>query len=116
MLPKEYNDCQTFTTLITTPNKSILNPFYLCYHMSSSIGKKEIIRLQVGGGKGNLNTGDLKQYKLSYPTSLIEQVNAVDILTDMDNEIDYLEKKLSKHKLLKQGLMQNLLTGKIRLV
>ena len=34
----------------------------------------------------------------------------------MDSEIVQLEQKLSKYKMVKQGLMQNLLTGKIRLV
>lgn len=34
----------------------------------------------------------------------------------MDNEIEILQNKISKYKELKQGLMQNLLTGKIRLV
>jgi len=34
----------------------------------------------------------------------------------MDAEIETLEKKLDKYKLIKQGMMQNLLTGKIRLV
>jgi type I restriction enzyme, S subunit len=34
----------------------------------------------------------------------------------MDAEISALETKLSKYKLIKQGMMQNLLTGKIRLV
>ena len=38
------------------------------------------------------------------------------ILSDMDTEIEALEKKLKKYKMLKQGMMQNLLTGRIRLV
>ena len=37
-------------------------------------------------------------------------------MIDIDDEIDSLERKLSKSKLIKQGMMQNLLTGKIRLV
>ena len=37
-------------------------------------------------------------------------------IPNMDTEIKTLEKKLEKYKQLKQGLMQNLLTGKIRLV
>jgi type I restriction enzyme S subunit len=45
-----------------------------------------------------------------------EQTRIAQILTDMDNEIEALEKKLNKYKMLKQGLMQVLLTGKIRLV
>jgi len=34
----------------------------------------------------------------------------------MDADIAVLEKKLEKHKMVKQGMMQNLLTGKIRLI
>jgi len=45
-----------------------------------------------------------------------EQIHIAQILSDMDNEIEALEKKLDKYKMLKQGMMQNLLTGKIRLI
>ncbi|MFD1316177.1 restriction endonuclease subunit S [Namhaeicola litoreus] len=45
-----------------------------------------------------------------------EQLEIATILSDMDAEIAQIEQKLSKYKMLKQGLMQNLLTGKIRLV
>lgn len=45
-----------------------------------------------------------------------EQTQISTILSDMNKEIAQLEQKLSKYKMLKQGLMQNLLTGKIRLV
>jgi type I restriction enzyme S subunit len=45
-----------------------------------------------------------------------EQIRIAQILSDMDIEIAKIEKKLAKYKQLKQGLMQNLLTGKIRLV
>jgi type I restriction enzyme S subunit len=47
---------------------------------------------------------------------LPEQEAIAEVLFDMDEEIETLEKKLTKYKQLKQGLMQNLLTGKIRLV
>ena len=36
--------------------------------------------------------------------------------SDMDNEIESLEQKLTKARQIKQGMMQQLLTGKIRLV
>lgn len=45
-----------------------------------------------------------------------EQTHIATILSDIDAEIFALETKLSKHKQVKQGMMQNLLTGKIRLV
>jgi type I restriction enzyme S subunit len=45
-----------------------------------------------------------------------EQIAIADILSDMDAEIVALETKLVKARQIKQGMMQNLLTGKIRLV
>ena len=43
-------------------------------------------------------------------------MNIANILDDINNEILLLESKLLKYKLAKQGMMQQLLTGKIRLV
>jgi type I restriction enzyme S subunit len=45
-----------------------------------------------------------------------EQTTIAQILSDMDAEIESLERKLGKFKLIKQGMMQELLTGKTRLV
>ncbi len=47
---------------------------------------------------------------------LEEQTRIAQILSDMDAEIEALEKKLEKYKMLKQGMMQNLLTGRVRLI
>jgi type I restriction enzyme S subunit len=50
------------------------------------------------------------------PPTKEEQSTIAQILSDMDNEIDALEKRLEKTRMLKQGMMQELLTGRIRLV
>ena len=50
------------------------------------------------------------------PKTVEEQTAIADILADMDNEIEALEQKLTKTRQIKQGMMQQLLTGKIRLV
>lgn len=47
---------------------------------------------------------------------LPEQKAIAEVLSDMDEEIHALEKKLEKQKSIKQGMMQELLTGKTRLV
>jgi len=49
-------------------------------------------------------------------TSLPEQSAIAEILSDMDAEIAALEGKLSKARQVKQGMMQELLTGRVRLV
>jgi type I restriction enzyme S subunit len=115
VLPEGFDNCQTFTTLITTTKKKVLNPFYLSLHMASQDGKNEIARLQVGGGKGNLNTGELKQYLISYPKSIEEQTAIANALSDVDALITELEKLVAKKQAIKTATMQQLLTGRTRL-
>lgn len=50
------------------------------------------------------------------PKDKTEQTAIATILSDIDDEIEQLEKKLAKYRLIKQGMMQELLTGRIRLV
>ena len=57
----------------------------------------------------------MKRIKIPLP-NYEEQIRIAQILSDMDAELVFLEKKLDKYKMLKQGMMQNLLTGKIRLI
>lgn len=66
-------------------------------------------------GVPSLSKTTLEQIEIQIP-SLTEQTRIATILSDMDTEIETIEKQLAKYKQVKQGLMQNLLTGKIRLV
>lgn len=116
VVPPKYDGALTFTTLITTTKKDLLLPEYLSYHLNSIFGKNEIDNLQAGCGRNNLNVGDFKQYKISYPSDLDEQKQIVEILSSIDAEIRCLEDKLRKTQQVKQGMMNDLLTGKIRLV
>jgi len=50
------------------------------------------------------------------PPSKAEQIAIATILSDMDAEIEALETKRAKYEQVKQGMMQQLLTGKIRLI
>jgi type I restriction enzyme S subunit len=53
---------------------------------------------------------------LPLPTTLAEQTAIATVFSDMDSEIVALETKLAKARQIKQGMMQELLTGRIRLV
>jgi type I restriction enzyme S subunit len=59
---------------------------------------------------------DLKQLEIFIPSQVKEQTAIATVLSDMDAELGALEAKLGKTRLLKQGMMQELLTGKTRLV
>jgi len=68
-----------------------------------------------GNTAGVLDTKLLKAFAIRLPTPN-EQTAIATVLLDMDNEIGSLESKLAKAREIKQGMMQELLTGKIRLV
>lgn len=72
--------------------------------------------LVFGSGQPLITGGQLKNLYVTFPKSKSEQTRIAQILSDMDHEIQALEKQLEQYKMLKQGMMQSLLTGKIRLV
>ena len=55
-------------------------------------------------------------FEIPFPPTYEDQTRIATILSDMDAEINALETKLEKYRRVKLGMMQNLLTGKIRLV
>ena len=63
-----------------------------------------------------INLGNISLIKVYIPTSKAEQTAISNILSDCDSEIAALEEKRDKYKEIKQGMMQQLLTGKIRLI
>ncbi|NLF43609.1 MAG: restriction endonuclease subunit S [Bacteroidales bacterium] len=60
--------------------------------------------------------GEYSKIEIKVPSTPEEQNEIATILSDMDAEIQALESKLEKYRKIKLGMMQNLLTGKIRLV
>ena len=76
---------------------------------------KIIDELGSGSTVKGLSLSDLRSVEFIKPT-LAEQTAIAAVLSDMDAEIEALEQKRDKYKAIKQGLMQELLTGKIRLV
>lgn len=68
------------------------------------------------GSQMNLNTGLINRTEVPVPPTTEEQTAVATILSDMDAEIAALEEKLAKARAIKQGMMQELLTGRIRLV
>jgi type I restriction enzyme S subunit len=80
-----------------------------------SMMKDWIIQTYTQGGQPNLSGAIVKSVELESP-AYDEQVAIATVLSDMDTEIGSLESKLAKAREIKQGMMQELLTGKIRLV
>jgi type I restriction enzyme S subunit len=88
---------------------------FLYYLLGSEETIQQYINMAAGSSVQNLNK-DKVQKLIVHKPSKSEQSAIAEILTDMDEEIDALTAKLNKSKLIKQGMMQKLLTGEIRLI
>ena len=77
--------------------------------------QEKIYSLQTGGAQPHIHPKDLIPLVINY-THIAEQNTIAEILLNMDSEIEVLEQKLKKYKKIKQGMMQELLTGRIRLI
>jgi type I restriction enzyme S subunit len=81
--------------------------------------KRNKLKFQViasSNAQSNLNLEKITPFLIPLPPTLAEQQAIATVLSDMDTEIESLESKLAKAREIKQGMMQELLTGRIRLV
>jgi type I restriction enzyme S subunit len=92
-----------------------VNGLFLAYYLRSKTGREMMKALAQGSTRYNLSKTALLKSPFCLPSSL-EQSAIAEVLSDMDAEIAGLESKLAKARQVKQGMMQELLTGRIRLV
>lgn len=107
IVPDEFEGALTFTTLIVRPNQNLLDSVYLSQYINSSLGRSEVQRLTVGGGKTNLNSGDLKDFKVSLPP-IAEQKRIAEILEVWDGAIAIVEQLITAKQKLKRGFIQRI--------
>jgi type I restriction enzyme S subunit len=93
--------------------KDRLDGEFLYYYLTSL--KAFVKSLGQQGTQSNLNKGMVQDFRLSLPP-LPEQTAIATVLSDMDAELAALEQRRDKTRALKQGMMQELLTGRTRLV
>lgn len=101
---------QGFKSLVVHQNISNEWLYYMVHVLKSNMLEKAI-----GSTFLEISKKDLAELDIIVP-EFTEQKAIAQVLSDMDSEIEQLEKKLSKYQQIKQGMMQELLTGRIRLV
>ena len=89
---------------------------FLYYVLCSDGVKDQYIAMAAESSVQNLNKEKVANVILNAPASLEEQSAIASVLSSMDEEISSLEAKREKYTSIKQGMMQQLLTGKIRLI
>lgn len=87
---------------------------YLYYFLS--FNEKNFSTMGQTGTQSNLSKDLVQKLEIPLPSTIKEQIHIATILSDMDSELTALEQKLEKFNKIKLGMMQELLTGKTRLV
>ncbi|RKJ92002.1 restriction endonuclease subunit S [Aeromonas veronii] len=95
-------------------NTSLICSKFVAYFLASERVQSSFLRASDQGAKAGMNLDSVRKIKIIVPTEK-EQTAIATILSDMDNELTALEQKLAKARDVKQGMMQQLLTGRIRL-
>jgi len=85
---------------------------FLSYFITQN--KKKILKLTKGSTVFHIYANDLSNLEMLFP-KYEEQQAITNILLEMDKELEELKKKRDKYKMIKEGMMQQLLTGRIRL-
>ena len=102
-------------TIVAKSKTDELTHEYRRYCFQTKDIHQQFLFFAVGTKVSSISKSNIPKLTLPVP-SYPEQAAIAEILMDMDSEIDVLEVKLEKARQLKQGMMHNLLTGKIRLL
>lgn len=91
------------------------NSYFMKYYFDTNIMQSIFESILMSGVQPSIKVTQLIRLELLIP-SLSEQEHIATILSDMDVELEALEQQLHKARQIKQGMMQELLTGRVRLV
>ena len=101
--------------IILRPKENQISSEFLAY-LISNIDRNKVADVTQGITIIHLHAKNMTDIAYLIPPTLAEQNAIANILSSMDTEITNLKQKRDKYIAIKQGMMQNLLTGKIRLI
>ena len=101
---------------VIRPKAAAFDPAFFYFLLCSAVFADFLAQLSAGSTISHLYQKDFVGFAFSTPPSIAEQTAIATILSDMDADIAALESRLTKARHIKQGMMQQLLTGQIRLV
>ncbi|WVM94460.1 restriction endonuclease subunit S [Halopseudomonas pachastrellae] len=113
-----YSDCKPLyhgmNLILLRPNSNIDSDFLFFLLSSETIRRTARTLAKQAVSQASINTKELRALELTIP-DVGEQIAVASTLSDMDAELAALESRRDKARQLKQGMMQELLSGRIRL-
>lgn len=113
VVPKRLDGSNCFSLVIASPRAIELRSHFLAQYLNSSACKAVIRRMQFGSAQHNFNVGEMRRLLMPVP-SCGEQDVIVQAIDVHEARTRVEERQLRKLRALKQGLMEDLLTGRVR--
>lgn len=115
LVPNDKKVCMGQRMVMLRPKKEVTDPIFFSYILNTERTKADILRLSIGSTVSRINIADIKKLKVASPP-LPEQRKIAKILSTWDKSISSTERLIDNSKQQKKALMQQLLTGKKRLL
>jgi type I restriction enzyme, S subunit len=96
-------------------NKNKTDSSFILHLVSSDLFKSVLRKELEQGAQPNVSARQIEGLEFNFPEDIEEQNSIAQILSDMDRELQTLRQKREKYVQIKQGMMQQLLTGRIRI-
>jgi len=113
LVTKEWEGAVAGYDLIVTPSDTIDSQFLTYYLLSGSVQKRHFVGLKVRSAQPHLNSSQVEETPIPLPP-LPEQQKIAEILSTLDKRLGSLRNRKEKLGRVKKGLMNDLLTGKVR--
>jgi type I restriction enzyme S subunit len=114
VVPPELDGSNCFSLVIARPLATRLDPNFLSLYLNSELGKSYVARLQFGSAQHNFNVGEMRKLIMVRP-DLFEQRSVLQVVADHEIRERAEERALAKLRAVKIGLMDDLLTGRVRI-
>lgn len=96
-----------FATIVTRPNRAIINPYYLCTFLNTEKHKKWAVAISTGDGRTNYNLGDYLELIIPVP-SINEQKEIALFIEKINTLITLHQRKLEKLKNIKKSMLEKM--------
>ncbi|AVX19624.1 type I restriction enzyme, S subunit [Carboxydocella sporoproducens DSM 16521] len=111
----ECKDCICSTGFSVISSNKANDAKFIYYNLFGTVIENQVNKLLVGSNYPAINSSDVENLKIPYPKLDMEREKIGNILSTWDKAIELKEKLIEQKKEQKKGLMQRLLTGKVRL-
>ncbi|MDA7459363.1 restriction endonuclease subunit S, partial [Planktomarina temperata] len=112
-LVPEYKHAVGQRVITISPKRTIFSSIFLCYFLQGAMFQKQIIDASTGSTVTGVKQSTLRN-ALTLVPPLDEQEEISNIIKSIDGKMKWVTAKLSQTQSLKKSLMQDLLTGKVR--